>query len=104
MRSNVLVASSVTPSRLLRPTIVVVIGSVAPRCPGHNLFHLGQKPVPSRLLFLAGVFRLRKASLALHCPPLGPPGPADSTRCPRPCLGLFQRFPRGSSILRRPDR
>src|SRR5271169_4256505 len=44
-------------------------------CPGYNLFHLGQKPVPSRLPFLPGVFRLRKASLPLHRPPLGPPDP-----------------------------
>jgi hypothetical protein len=30
--------------------------------PRHHLFHLGQKLVPSRLLFLLGVFRLRKNS------------------------------------------
>jgi hypothetical protein len=40
--------------------------------PRHNLLHLGQKLVPSRLFLLAGVFRLRKAPLKLHRPVLGP--------------------------------
>src|SRR3954447_22772934 len=34
--------------------------------PRHHLLHLGQKTVPPRLLFLPGVFRLRKAALPLH--------------------------------------
>jgi hypothetical protein len=37
--------------------------------PGNHLLHLGQKFVPPRLLFLAGVLRLRKAALPLHRPP-----------------------------------
>src|SRR3954464_8897449 len=36
--------------------------------PRHDLLHLGQKLVAPRLLLLAGVFRLRKASLKLHRP------------------------------------
>jgi hypothetical protein len=34
--------------------------------PRHHLLHLGQKLVAPRLLFLACVFRLRKAALPLH--------------------------------------
>ena len=41
--------------------------------PRHNLLHLGQKLVPSCLLLLAGVFRLRKAPLTLHRPVPQPP-------------------------------
>src|SRR4051794_21978574 len=37
--------------------------------PWHHFFHLGQKAVPPRLLFLPGVFRLRKAALPLHRSP-----------------------------------
>src|SRR5205814_1720060 len=37
--------------------------------PSHHLLHLGQKTVPPRLLFLPGVFRLRKAALPLHRSP-----------------------------------
>jgi len=46
--------------------------------PRHHPLHLGQKPVPTRLLFLPGVFRLRKAPLPLHRPVPRSPGPADS--------------------------
>src|SRR4051794_31595931 len=48
--------------------------------PRHHLLHLGQKLVTPRLLFLPGVFRLRKAALPLHRPaPWSPIPAADST-------------------------
>src|SRR5205814_9128172 len=48
--------------------------------PRHLLLHLGQKLVTPRLLFLPGVFRLRKAALPLHRPaPWSPIPAADST-------------------------
>jgi len=51
--------------------------------PRHHPLHLGQKLVAPRLLFLAGVFCLRKAPLPLHRPVPQSPGPADSTPCRR---------------------
>jgi hypothetical protein len=50
--------------------------------PRHHRFHLGQKPVASRRLFLARVLRLQKTPLPLHRPAPRSPGPADSIRCP----------------------
>src|SRR6185369_12129823 len=41
--------------------------------PRNNLLHLAEKLVPSRLLLLAGVLRLRKACLPLHCTTQNPP-------------------------------
>ena len=43
--------------------------------PRHHLLHLGQELVAPRLLFLAGVFRLRKTTLSPHRP---------ASRSPRP--------------------
>jgi len=58
--------------------------------PRHHLLHLGQKLVPPRLLFLAGVFRLRKATLPLH---RSAPRPPDSIRCKRPQADRFSALP-----------
>ena len=57
--------------------------------PRHHLLHLGQKLVAPRLLFLAGVRRLRKAPLPLPSSPPRPPGPADSTPTQATQPGLF---------------
>jgi hypothetical protein len=63
--------------------------------PGNHLLHLGQKFVPPRLLFLAGVLRLRKAALPLHRPP--PSVPPDRQILPDASARrrIFQCFPKG---------
>jgi hypothetical protein len=67
-------------------------------CPGHNLFHLAQKLVPARLLFLPGVFRLRKATLPLHRPVPQSPRTSRFYPSPAPATDFFGVSLKDSSV------
>src|ERR1044071_3068878 len=57
--------------------------------PRHHPLHLGQKLVPTSLLFLPGVFRLRKAPLPLHRPVPRSPRTGRFYPMPAPPAGFF---------------
>jgi hypothetical protein len=60
--------------------------------PGNHLLHLGQKFVPPRLLFLAGVLRLRKTPLPLHRPVPRSPRTPGFYPMPAPAARIFRCF------------